>query len=85
MRYTYYIRGRCLDCGDLIWLTHIDQNIICKCGKASIMHRKAYNTEPITDAELVEALLDPVTGDFWWLPGQTDDITIDIIKGVSEW
>ncbi len=83
MRYTYYRRGRCKDCDNIIWTNHDDTRagILCKCGKASIKRGKETNINPITDEEHVAELL---ATDFWWLKDETIDPTIDLLKGDTE-
>ena len=79
MQYTYYRRGKCLDCGDIIWTNHPDGQggVQCKCGKASINHDIEKNISEITDKEF----LIPLREEFWWLGGETINPVIYILQG----
>lgn len=77
MRYTYYERGKCRDCADVMWIMVPENRVICPCYEASIKGSVLTNMEDITDEEHLVA----IRKEFWWLGDITVDDTITLIKG----
>jgi hypothetical protein len=77
MRYTWYQRGKCKYCENILWTNHKINSVVCKCGKASILIDKKKNIKKISNEEhLIE-----IRKEFWWLSGETIDTTIDLLRG----
>jgi len=60
MDYKYHKRGKCLTCGDIIWMTDTVAGIICKNNCGSILNEEDVivetNIDTITDAEHITAI-----------------------------
>ena len=54
--YTYYNRGKCISCKEIIWNTHPSSSINCSCGESTITPTTTNNVEIITDEEFIEVI-----------------------------
>lgn len=51
--HTYFKRGRCPVCNDVLWTTDTIVPVTCSCGATTIHPDKEDNSLPISDAEFL--------------------------------
>lgn len=54
--YEYYNRGKCNNCGMMIWNDNKNSSIMCACNKSSIIIDEFNNVSDVTDEEFIDAV-----------------------------
>lgn len=57
MECSYYVRGKCNNCGEALWTTGLNQSVVCSCSQSAIVDGVPDNLGTLTDEEHIDAFL----------------------------